>query len=81
MPAYAPSHRGAFAEASARTLDVSLGWSRPLPAADVPTVLVCSKGPKSLVALDYLAEHCPKAVCVEGGVVAWDKAKLPTEDV
>ena len=46
-----------------------------------PLLLVCSKGPKSLVALDYLAERCPRAVAVEGGITAWDAAVLPTEEV
>ena len=41
---------------------------------------MCSRGPKSLVALDYLAERYPNAVCVEGGITAWDAAALPTYD-
>ena len=51
------------------------------PPADQPVLLVCSKGPKSLVALDFLADLCPRAVCVAGGIAAWDEAALPTEDV
>ena len=54
---------------------------KELPPADTPIVLVCSHGPKSLVALDYLSEACPRAVCVEGGISAWDSAVLPVEDV
>jgi len=50
-----------------------------LPSPEQLVVLVCSRGPKSLVALDWLAEACPRAVCVEGGITAWDVAKLPTE--
>ena len=50
-----------------------------LPSPEQLVVLVCSRGPKSLVALDWLAEACPRAVCVDGGITAWDVAKLPTE--
>ena len=49
------------------------------PASNQPCIFVCSRGPKSLVALDYLSERCPRAVCVEGGITAWDTAALPTE--
>lgn len=52
-----------------------------VPPSELPIILVCSRGPKSLVALDYLAETCPKAVCIEGGITAWDVAKLPTQSV
>lgn len=62
-------------------LDDLVSGAAELPPADQPLILVCSRGPKSLVALDYLAEACPRAVCVEGGVEAWDAAKLPTEEV
>ncbi len=62
-------------------LDDLVSGEARLPPADAPLLLVCSKGPKSLVALDYLARACPRAMCVEGGVVAWDAAKLPTEKV
>ena len=43
-----------------------------LPSPEQLVVLVCSRGPKSLVALDWLAEACPRAVCVDGGITAWD---------
>jgi len=62
-------------------LDDLVSGASPLPPAGMPILLVCSKGPKSAVALDYLAEACPRAVCVEGGITAWDDAKLPVEDV
>ena len=62
-------------------LDDIVSGAAPPPSSDLPLVLVCSKGPKSLVALDYLAQRCPRAVCVEGGINAWDKAVLPTEPV
>ena len=62
-------------------LDDLVGGKVPLPAADIPVILVCSRGPKSLVALDYLAEVCPRAICIEGGVTAWDEAKLPTDEM
>ena len=62
-------------------LDDLVSGAVELPPPDMRVVLVCSRGPKSLVALDYLAERCPRAVCVEGGVTAWQNAKLPTEDV
>jgi rhodanese-related sulfurtransferase len=61
-------------------LDDMVGGTSPLPAADKPVVLVCSRGPKSLVAMDYLqAEGCSRVVCVEGGISAWETAALPTE--
>ena len=62
-------------------LDDVVSGAVALPDAAAPLVLVCSRGPKSLVALDYLAERCPRAVAVEGGISAWDSASLPTEDV
>ena len=62
-------------------LDDLVSGAKELPPADTPIVLVCSHGPKSLVALDYLSEACPRAVCVEGGISAWDSAVLPVEDV
>ena len=58
-----------------------VGGRVALPSPEQLVVLVCSRGPKSLVALDYLAERCPRAVCIEGGIEAWDVAKLPTEAV
>jgi uncharacterized protein (TIGR02058 family) len=60
--------------------DIVSGAAEP-PPANQPVLLVCSKGPKSLVALDFLSAVCPKAVCVAGGIAAWDAAALPTEDV
>ena len=62
-------------------LDDLVSGEAQLPPADAPLLLVCSRGPKSLVALDYLARACPRAMCVEGGIVAWDAAALPTEEV
>jgi rhodanese-related sulfurtransferase len=56
-----------------------VGGRVALPSPEQLVVLVCSRGPKSLVALDWLAEACPRAVCVDGGITAWDVAKLPTE--
>ena len=56
-------------------LDDLVSGKVPLPPADIPVILVCSRGPKRLVALDYLAEVCPRAICIEGGVTAWDEAK------
>merc|ERR1740124_774769 len=65
--------------ARAASLDDMVGGRVALPPPEQLVVLVCSRGPKSLVALDWLAEACPRAVCVEGGITAWDVAKLPTE--
>ncbi len=62
-------------------LDDLVSGAAPLPPADLPLVLVCKWGPKSLVALDFLAERCPKAVCVDGGIQSWDSALLPVEKV
>lgn len=67
--------------AASLPLDDMVSGAAELPPADIPIVFVCSKGPKSLVTLDFLAERCPRAVCVEGGVTAWDTAGLPTEDI
>ena len=60
-------------------LDDMVSGAAGLPDPERPLLLVCSRGPKSLVALDYLADSHPRAVCVEGGITAWDVAKLPTE--
>ncbi|KAJ1618718.1 hypothetical protein T492DRAFT_1090796 [Pavlovales sp. CCMP2436] len=49
-----------------------------------PLLLVCSKGPKSLVALDYFLGEvgCEDEVkVVDGGTTAWDSEGLPTENV
>eukprot|EP00614_Pseudopedinella_elastica_P004699 CAMPEP_0172614062 /NCGR_PEP_ID=MMETSP1068-20121228/49166_1 /TAXON_ID=35684 /ORGANISM="Pseudopedinella elastica, Strain CCMP716" /LENGTH=141 /DNA_ID=CAMNT_0013418731 /DNA_START=189 /DNA_END=614 /DNA_ORIENTATION=+ len=49
-----------------------------------PTLLVCSKGPKSLVTLDYLIEIMGPDVelyALDGGITAWDNAGLPTNPV
>lgn len=65
--------------ARAASLDDMVDGRVALPSPEQLVVLVCSRGPKSLVALDWLAEACPRAVCVDGGITAWDVAKLPTE--
>ena len=63
-------------------LDDLVSGAAPLPPAGMPIVLVCSRGPKSLVALDYLSEVTDARVfCVEGGISAWHAAALPTEDL
>ena len=62
-------------------LDDLVSGAAPLPPAGQPVLLVCSRGPKSLVALDYLAACCPLARCVEGGITAWEAQYLPTEEV
>jgi len=62
-------------------LDDLVAGRVPLPASDASIVLACSKGPKSLVALDFLASTCTRAIAVEGGITAWDAAALPTENV
>mmetsp|Transcript_35994 Transcript_35994/g.64702 ORF Transcript_35994/g.64702 Transcript_35994/m.64702 type:complete len:204 (-) Transcript_35994:8-619(-) len=62
-------------------LDDIVSGTLELPPSNASFILVCSRGPKSLVALDYLAGHYPKAVCVQGGIEAWYEAGLPTEDV
>jgi rhodanese-related sulfurtransferase len=67
--------------ARAAPLDEMVAGRLALPPPERRVVLVCSRGPKSLVALDWLAEACPRAVCVEGGISAWDVAKLPIERV
>ena len=73
--------RGPMTPRGARSasLDDMVGGRVALPSPEQLVVLVCSRGPKSLVALDWLAEACPRAVCVDGGITAWDVAKLPTE--
>ena len=75
-------HPGALLSFVARVLVLDAeveGGEVPLPASDLAAVvLVCPRGsPYSLRALDFLAEACPTAVCVEGGVVAWEEYKLP----
>ena len=45
----------------------------------LPGLSVCSKGPKSLVALDFLYDRFERVYCIEGGITAWAQAKLPTE--
>jgi len=40
-------------------------------------VLICPRGGYSAKALAFLAASRPNAVCVEGGVVAWEAYKLP----
>jgi len=60
--------------------DIADGTAAP-PPSDQPCIFICSRGPKSLVALDYLSEYCPQAMCVEGGITAWDTAALPIEAV
>ena len=67
--------------ATSLPLDDLVSGAAELPPSELPVVFVCSKGPKSLVTLDWLAERCPRAVCVEGGITAWDAAALPTDDV
>ena len=63
-------------------LDDLVSGAAPMPPAGAPVVLVCSRGPKSLVALDYLCEACDaRVVCVEGGISAWHAAALPTDDL
>ena len=62
-------------------LDELVSGEAALPEPDQPLILVCSRGPKSLVALDFLALECPRAVCVEGGITAWDTASLPVESI
>jgi rhodanese-related sulfurtransferase len=49
-----------------------------------PLLLHCSKGPKALVALSYLAPLLPKGeevYVVDGGVTAWEDNNLPIEMV
>jgi len=51
-------------------------------AHDGPLLLHCSKGPKSLVALSYLAPLVPsqtRVYVVDGGVTAWEDNNLPVE--
>ena len=67
--------------ATSLPLDDLVSGAAELPPSELPVVFVCSKGPKSLDTLDWLAERCPRAVCVEGGITAWDAAALPTDDV
>ena len=62
-------------------LEELISKERPLPPPDATIILVCSEGLQSLIALDYLAEACPRAVAVEGGINAWDNAHLPVDDV
>lgn len=80
-PSTALSDLGGMSVKGAKALpvDALLRGEVPLPASDLAAVvLVCPRGsPYSLRALDFLAEACPTAVCVEGGVVAWEEYKLP----
>ena len=63
-------------------LDDLVSGKAPLPPDGAPIVLVCSRGPKSLVALDYLSEvSSARVVCVEGGITAWHAAALPTDEL
>ena len=62
-------------------LDTMLDGTAQMPPTHLPLVLVCSRGTDSLVALAHIAGRYPRAVCVEGGITAWDAAALPTETV
>lgn len=58
--------------------------SGELPVPSGPLLLTCSKGPKSLVALDHLLGELGMREdirLVDGGATAWDSAGLPTESV
>mmetsp|Transcript_26013 Transcript_26013/g.66050 ORF Transcript_26013/g.66050 Transcript_26013/m.66050 type:complete len:168 (-) Transcript_26013:378-881(-) len=62
-------------------LDDMVSGSAPVPSG--PLLLVCSKGPKSLVALDYLLGDVgvDGVWVVDGGTTAWDTEGLPVESV
>ena len=62
------------------SLDDMASGAAPLPPEGAPLLLVCSKGPKSLVALDVLAaRERERAFVVDGGITAWDLMGLPTQ--
>lgn len=63
-------------------LNDMVAGTTPVPSG--PLLLVCTRGPKSLVALDFiLGDAGVKADVrlVDGGTTAWDSAGLPTENV
>ena len=70
-------------------LDDMVSGAIPLPEGNQGQniVLCCSKGPKSLVALDYLSAALEleganvHVHAIAGGITAWDLEGLPTEDV
>ena len=63
-------------------LDDMVSGASTLSTNDHVTLLACSKGPKSLVALDYLSASCEgRLYCIEGGITAWEQANLPMTDV
>ena len=62
-------------------LDAMVAGEAPSPPRERPLLLACSRGPKSLVALDYLSEKCARVYTIDGGITAWDQAGLPTQDV
>ena len=66
-----------------RSLDDMVVGMVPLPRGKI--LLCCSKGPKSLVALDYMVNSLPSAEndlrVIEGGIAAWDALSLPTKDL
>jgi len=70
-----------IAGATGVSLDSIVGGSAYLPDSETTVILACSKGPKSLVALDFLYDRFEKIYCIEGGLTAWDAAGLPTERV
>ena len=63
------------------SLDAMVAGEEPSPPRERPLLLACSRGPKSLVALDYLSEKCARVYTIDGGITAWDQAGLPTQDV
>eukprot|EP00966_Prymnesium_polylepis_P265972 6143821-Prymnesium_polylepis.1 len=62
--------------------DIVAGTTPPPDGSASVVLLACSKGPKSLVALDYLAASgAGRFYCIEGGITAWEQANLPMTDV
>ena len=51
----------------------------PDPEMEPTLILVCSDGPKSLVALDFLYDRFERIFCIEGGVAEWERQTLPVE--
>lgn len=66
-----------------QSLDDMVSGEVPMPRGKV--LLCCSKGPKSLVALDWLMETLPAwgndLYVLEGGIAAWAEFGLPTVDI
>jgi len=63
------------------SLDSLVEGGAYMPDAETAIVLTCDRGPKALVALDFLYDRFEQVYCIDGGTEAWQSAELPTEPV